>query len=261
MTIVKLGGSVITHKDKSPPQMNRKAIVRIVKELGVSIDKLVIVLGGGSYGHQPAHLYGYGNDKTPRNKLLDGIGPIHKNMIDLSIQVADTLNRYKIRTVVFSPFTHVIMHDGAVSAYPTELIKRSLKSEYTVLTHGDVCLDEVRGASILSGDTIIVHLAKSIGARRVLIGTNVDGVMEQNPTINPAAKYIPIISHTNMNEVLHSAGPSDTTDVTGGMHRKITELLELAKTNTAIHIFNLSVPGRLKALLQGHDTICTTITV
>ncbi len=220
----------------------------------------MIVLGGGSYGHQAAYQYGYGEDNTPKSRLIDGIGPIRQNMNELATEVSRILDNAGTRTIVMPPFTHTIMKDGHISTYSTDIIRRSLDSKYTVLTHGDVCFDETRGASILSGDTIIVHLARQLGARRVLIGTNVDGVFEEDPAENPDAKHIPIINWANKDEVLHSAGPSSATDVTGGMNRKIIELLEIAKTDIDIHIFNLTVSGRLKSLLHDQDTICTTVT-
>jgi isopentenyl phosphate kinase len=220
----------------------------------------VIVLGGGSYGHQVAYQYGYGEEDTAKSRLLDGIGPIRQKMNELATEVSQILDEKGTKTLVIPPFTHVIMKDGHISTYSTDIIRRSLDSKYTVLTHGDVCFDEVLGASILSGDTIIVHLAKQLGARRILIGTNVDGVFDKNPAEYPDAKHIPIINWANKDKVLSSAGPSSTTDVTGGMNRKIIELLEIAKTEIDIYIFNLTVIGRLKSLLQGQETVCTTVT-
>ena len=181
-------------------------------------------------------------------------------MNKLATEVSQILEDTGTRTIVIPPFTHVIMKDGHILSYSTDIIRRSLDSKYTVLTHGDVCFDEVRGASILSGDTIIVHLARKLNARRILIGTNVDGVFDKNPIEYPEAKLIPIINWANKDDVLHSAGPSSATDVTGGMNRKINELLEIAKTEIDIHIFNLTVSGRLKSLLDDKETICTTVT-
>ena len=261
MTIIKLGGSVITYKDRTPPEVNNNAISHIANELKVSNDNLILVLGGGSFGHQTAHKYGYGEEKVPIRRLLEGIGPIRENMTKLSTFVSDEFTRNGINSVVLPPFTHVTLDNGKISSYPTDILEKSLISGYRVITHGDVCFDQKLGASILSGDTIIVYLAKALKAKRVLIGTNVDGVLEQNPkdALNP--KIVPVINQSNRKDVLQLAGDSNSTDVTGGMYKKITELLQLAEESIDISIFNLTIPGRLESLLNGSPTICTTVSL
>jgi isopentenyl phosphate kinase len=49
--------------------------------------------------------------------------------------------------------------------------------------------------------------------------------------------------------------------VTGGMAKKIGELLELSNKDIEIAIFNLLVAGRLTDLLLGTPTICTRIRI
>ena len=259
LVIVKLGGSVITHKEQSPPQTNQELLIRIAKELKVHSGRLVIILGGGAHGHQAAHKFGFGDDTTPRRRLLEGVPEIRHNMTMLSNDVEEALSAEGIPAVVFSPFNNAKMQDGQLLEFPTHLIQHALDAGHVVVTHGDVCFDETRGASILSGETITVHLAKILKAKRILIGTNVDGVLEEDPNVNPDTQHIPIISSSNKEKVLHSAGPSGSTDVTGGMNRKITELFELVHEHSTIAIFNLKVPGRLLGLLEGTEVICTRI--
>jgi isopentenyl phosphate kinase len=106
-----------------------------------------------------------------------------------------------------------------------------LENGLVVLTHGDVCFDEETSASILSGDTIAVYLAKELNAETILIGTDVDGVMDDNPKLNPSAKHIPVINQENKESILSKTGPSTNTDVTGGMLKKLSELLEISNQN------------------------------
>ncbi|MFW9807630.1 MAG: hypothetical protein ACFFFK_12955, partial [Candidatus Thorarchaeota archaeon] len=72
LTIVKLGGSVITYKDSTPPKVNKKNLIRITKEMKSYRGELIIVLGGGAHGHQAAHSHGYGNPKSGKDILLKG---------------------------------------------------------------------------------------------------------------------------------------------------------------------------------------------
>jgi isopentenyl phosphate kinase len=257
--IVKLGGSVITHKDSSPPRVNEEHLSRIVKELTTCSSALIIVLGGGAHGHQAAHRHGFGNPDTPSKDLLAGISDIRHNMSILAMRVEEEMRQQGIRSVVFSPFTFVSLKDNLIDSFPTDLIKRTLETGASVIIHGDVCFDETKSVSILSGDTIAVYLARKLSARAVLIGTDVDGVLKENPKSNPDAKLIPIINRSDKKQILAHVGPSSSTDVTGGMAKKIDELLELSNRDIEIAIFNLLVTGRLTNLLQGKPTICTKI--
>ncbi len=259
LTLVKLGGSVITQKKVSPPTVNNMAINRIAKELQTHQGSLLVVLGGGAHGHQAAHIHGFGDSSTPLEKLLAGIPSIRHNMTLLSLEVEQALNANGIPSVVIPPFSSVSMHDGEIMNFPTDIIKWALEAHCAVIIHGDVCLDDVQGASILSGDTISVYLAKALDIKRVFIGTDVDGIFEENPRVNPNATLVSVIDSSNKDSVLAGAGTSAATDVTGGMARKAWELFELANQTTQIAIFNLTAPGRLTALLADKSTTCTGI--
>ncbi len=259
LTIVKLGGSVITHKDSTPPKINEKNLSRIAKELKAHRGELIIVLGGGAHGHQAAHSHGYANPSSPKEQLVKGIPPIRHNMTTLASSVETSLNKEGIPAIVISPFTSVTLRNGLIHNYPTSIIRKSLDNELVVVTHGDVCFDEEKTASILSGDTIAVHLTEKLNAETILIGTDVDGVLDDNPKLNPSAKYIPIINQENKETILSRTGPSTNTDVTGGMSKKLSELLKISRQDREIIIFNLLVPNRLKLLLQNESTICTRI--
>ena len=259
LTLVKFGGSVITKKDVVPPAINILEVSRIAKEIQATTKPVVIVLGGGAYGHQAAHKYGFGNPDTPSSKLLSGIPAIRHNMNLLSGGIETLLQSEGVSAVVIPPFPLVNLIDGQIEKFPLEVITKTLNSGHTVITHGDVCYDSTQGASILSGDTIIAYLANQLNASSVLVGTNVDGVLDANPNENPTARIIPTISEHNKEEVIGAAGPSSSTDVTGGMAKKLHDLFLISQQGTEVVIFNLSVPGRLEGLLKGDQVICTRI--
>jgi len=259
LVIVKLGGSVITHKESVPPTINEQHLSRIVKELAVHDGQLIVVLGGGAHGHQAAHKHGYGNPDTNPEKLLAGIPEIRHNMLQLASRVEDEFRTQGISGVIISPFMLATLQNGLIDNFPVDIIKSTLNAGIAVIIHGDVCYDKTKAASILSGDTIAKYLTEELQPKAVLIGTNVDGVMDDNPDTNPNAKHIPLINNSNKNQILTKSGPSSSIDVTGGMAKKITELLELASYDVDVAIFNLLIPGRLVALLQNDDVICTRI--
>jgi isopentenyl phosphate kinase len=261
LVIVKLGGSVITHKASAPPEVDRTNLSRIATELKTHDSRLIVILGGGAHGHQAAHAHGYGNPTTQSSQLLKGIPHVRHNMSTLALEVESILNNAGVPGVVISPFTTVWLKDGIITDFPLNLIQKTLDSNLVVISHGDVCFDTIKGASILSGDTIAVHLARELSAAALYLGTDVDGVLEDDPRRNPQAQLIPVISDSNKDEALKRSGPSSATDVTGGMSKKISELITLSSSGTEIAIFNLTVPNRLSDLLLGKPIPCTRITV
>ncbi|MBN2229914.1 MAG: isopentenyl phosphate kinase family protein [Candidatus Thorarchaeota archaeon] len=261
LIVIKLGGSVITDKKSMPPRVNLKSLRRIAKEIAVCGAPLLIVLGGGAHGHQAAHKHGFGNPNTPPDRLLLGIPDIRRNMSQLASRVEEELSQQGVLGAIFSPFNFVTLHDGFIHNFPTEIIEQTLNAGISVIIHGDVCIDMKKAASILSGDTIAVFLAEKFQAKSVFIGTNVDGVLTENPEINPDAKHIPLIDKTNKDQILALTGPSSSIDVTGGMAKKISELLDLANHKIDVVIFNLLIPNRLTNLFLGKPIICTRISL
>jgi isopentenyl phosphate kinase len=259
LIIVKLGGSVITHKESSPPKVDEKNLSRIAAELTSHDGQLIVVVGGGAFGHQAAYKYGFGNPDTDSKQLLNGIPEIRHNMLLLASRVEEELSNQGIPSVVISPFMFVKLENNLIEQFPLEIIRQTLNSGITVIIHGDVCFDVTGTAAILSGDTIVKYLAEQLHPKSVFIGTNVDGVMDDNPIENPDAKHIPLINNSNKDEILAVTGPSSSIDVTGGMTKKITELLDLASQDMEIVIFNLLVPNRLVALIANESVICTRI--
>lgn len=257
---MKLGGSVITHKELTPPQIHEENLTRIAKEIGTHTGRMIVVLGGGSHGHQAAHKFGYGDSRTSQKQLLSGIAHIRHNMTLLSLEVETSFNESGLASVVISPFSSSKLDNGRIITFPLEFISLALQAGIIPILHGDVCFDITRGASILSGDTIVTYLAENFRASHVFIGTDVDGIYTSNPQNDPNASLIPEIDDSNINLVLQRVGPSSSTDVTGGMQKKLTELLALTKQHQSeVAIFNLCVPGRLQSLLAQQSIPCTRI--
>jgi isopentenyl phosphate kinase len=57
MILIKLGGSIITNKEK-PESARRKTIDNILKQIKKVNEPMILVHGGGSYGHYWSVKYG-----------------------------------------------------------------------------------------------------------------------------------------------------------------------------------------------------------
>ena len=130
--------------------------------------------------------------------------------------------------------------------------------------HGDVVTDTTKGIEVLSGDQLVVYLAKALGAEKVGIGTNVDGVyagvrMGVDHADAKDFKIIRDITPSNLGEVKESLSGSGGVDVTGGMYGKIMELAELAETGIPSCVFNAEKPGNVATFLKGENVEGTLI--
>ncbi len=260
-TIIKLGGSVITYKSKTPPTTNRVIIHRIAQELASYNEPLILILGGGAHGHQAAHEHGFSTVSSNASSRTTGISHIRHNMTMLAHEVETALSATGVPSVVVPPFCTTVLRNGHITEYFTEAISNSLEAGLVVIVHGDVCFDLEQGALILSGDTLVSWLAMRYAARRILVGTDVDGVYDSDPRTNPDAALITRVDQSNMETIVQQTGPSMAVDVTGGMSKKLSELISLAKHGMEVVIFNLLVPNRLARLLRDEHTTCTRIEV
>ena len=81
--MLKLGGSVITEKGRAFSH-NISVIERIVKEIYESkVSSLIIIHGGGSYGHPIANYHGIADGFKERKQLL-GFSKTHEAMVSLN---------------------------------------------------------------------------------------------------------------------------------------------------------------------------------
>lgn len=85
-------------------------------------------------------------------------------------------------------------------------------------------LDTKLKGSVVSGDAIIPFLAKKLGAKKVLLGSDVAGIFTADPKKDAKAKRIPLIDKRNFKKVLKSVGESNSVDVTRGMKGKLENL-------------------------------------
>jgi isopentenyl phosphate kinase len=85
--------------------------------------------------------------------------------------------------------------------------------------HGDVIAHRSRGATIVSGDELVVALAERLDATRVGLCSSVPGVLDASGGVVPSV--------TDFAAVEDIVEESETTDVTGGMSGKVRALLPL----------------------------------
>jgi isopentenyl phosphate kinase len=262
LIILKLGGSVITHKNKSTPTLNHNNLKRLSQEIRKSgIKNLIIVHGAGSYGHPHAREYQIGEkigNQAELEKARIGFSITQQAVKELNLAVCRALTLEGIPAVSLSPSSFITTQNKRIKQIGTELIKKYLKQDFVPVLYGDVVLEEDSDykIAVLSGDQITTYLALHLKAERVILGTDVNGIYNQNPKIHPHAQLISLV---RSKKDLNFPGESDTLDVTGGMEGKLSELLVLAEKGIESEIINANQEGILEKTLKGERVIGTRI--
>ena len=116
------------------------------------------------------------------------------------------------------------------------------------MVHGDVALDNVRGATIISTEDVFIYLAREFRPTHILLAGEVVGVYERSDMTGP---IIPVITPGNVAQYLAALGGSHGTDVTGGMIGKVQQMLSVVTHDPTIaaRIFSGVPRGNVQRLL------------
>lgn len=240
--VVKLGGSAITHKDV-PFSADSPAIRRLAKELSSrSGRKVLLVYGGGSFGHAAAikHLSG-GIVQSP-----SGIAEIRAAMLRLTQELTSIFIEEGIPIFAVSTSSCFSYDRGSVRCglATLKLVSKALDAGLIPAMGGDIIMDRAGGGRILSGDAIARTLALRFKAKTLAFGTDVDGVIGPGGVMRS-------ISRRELPSIISKVG-GRAGDVTGGMAGKLKEIRGFhAKGGYEVVIFNARKPGLLRKLLLG----------
>jgi len=218
VTVLKLGGSVITDKDTAET-VDDAALSRAADAIASAADgegsPLVLVHGGGSFGHHHAARHGVSTTEGTRDAAA--LTEIHRAMGELNASVVDALQERGVAALPVRPLSLALRREEL--EVPLDGIELMLSEGFVPVLHGDVVVDAGNGGTILSGDEIVVAVARGLDADRVGLCSTVPGVLDA------AGDVIPAIG--SYDEVAAAVGDSDATDVTGGMAGKVRRLLAL----------------------------------
>jgi len=258
LTILKLGGSVITIKDK-PLTPNVDAIKRLAEEIFRADSKpLIIIHGGGSYGHPIAKKYGITEGFKNDSQLL-GISETHGAMVTLNSLFVRSLLECSLPAFSLSPSSFIMTKNGRIQTFNDRILKAALKIGLIPVLYGDAVFDVERGFTILSGDQIASTLAIMLNAERIIMGIDVDGLYDSDPKRNPSAHLIADISLKDLAKLIRHIGESKVPDVTGGMLGKILELKIAVKHGVEALIVNALSPDNIYKALKGEEVVGTRI--
>ena len=230
MILIKLGGSIITHKQK-PLTPNLFAINKIAYQLKKIKEPIVVVHGGGSFGHYWSVKYDMHTKPDKYNKK--GVSVVKNSMIELNKIILDSFLKHGLNPYCLPPTD--FMSGNKPDQKKIREIAKIAKAGLVPISYGDVIWFGENKFYILSGDKIMGILSEILKPRLVLFVLNVDGVysdMKTKKLLREIKGEKAAISKVGM-------------DVTGGMSRKIKEATSISKSGTNVFLVNGNKPNRI----------------
>jgi isopentenyl phosphate kinase len=267
LVFLKLGGSLITNKDKPyTPRLDKLAeLAGQIAAYRTEGCRLVLGHGSGSFGHAAAKQYGTREGMPPHPSFSPKMGGVvrmdeggyWKGFAEVWFQ-ASKLNRFVmealraagIPAVALAPVSAVAARDIQVAAWNLQPIQSALEAGLLPVIYGDVIFDEARGGTILSTEDLFAHLARKLHPQQILLAGLEAGVWEDFPARTKLVNEISLQSYKAMRAGI---GGSASVDVTGGMKAKVEQMLGLLQEVPGLttQIFSAEEGGNLARALAG----------
>jgi isopentenyl phosphate kinase len=239
LVILKIGGSVITHKESSFPKMDYKNLEIVANQLKEIKQPYVLVHGAGSFGHPIARKAKIDINKGIENeKQILIVAEAQRLQNKLNCFVAQALIKKGIPAMPCQPSSHAVLRKGRIKRMETKAISGMLKLGLIPVCYGVPAFDEFFGIVVLSGDQITPYLAQKLKAKRIIEASGVDGIYTSDPKVNKKAKKIKEINVQNFEEIKKCLSGSRAIDVSGGMLQKYLELIKSAKKGIKCQIIH-----------------------
>ncbi len=261
---LKLGGSLIT--DKTQPYTPRlDSLGRLAREIQSVLTRkpdlrLVVGHGSGSFGHYavvealaphpyppPEHLgpHGYAD-------YWHGFAEVWYRASQLNRYVVEALHAAGICVVSFPPSAMAQAEGGQIHEWNVSQIETALDAGLVPIIYGDIAFDAATGATILSTEMLMFHLARQLHPRLILLAGLEEAVWADFPA---RRQRIDKITSNGFDALSGRIAGSHGTDVTGGMRAKVQEMLALVSEipGVTVQIFSGEGAGNVERALEGEQ--------
>ena len=270
--IIKLGGSIITDKS-NPFSLRKDRIKALIEQIAQyyrstqhenNSSKIIIVHGGGSFGHPMANQYliHKGINHNIENQIL-GLSKTHFAMLQLNMEITKALEKESIPFLVFPPaICFQKDNEGMISFKNKESLIEALKKEIIPIFFGDIVFTSRNNFGILSGDDIIEYLAENLcwitkgtaKVSKVVYVFDQDGIFYETETNERK-----IFNEFSENSLIlfKNINLNNSIDVTGSIEKKIETILRITRLGIPVELINGYESKRLMESLKGW---CSTST-
>ena len=260
--ILRIGGSVLTDRNKSKPNINFANINILASEIKKAKKEkdfdLLIVHGMGAFGHPIAKKFNI-HKKGISPKKIKGVALLADSLRKLNSIFVSFLISKGLNTINY-PSNYAITDNRKIVYMPIETIKKYLQLGFIPILYALPVYDVSNSISILSADHLAPYLAKSLKPKLLISGVSIEGVYDYNPKKNSNAKLVKKITPLTFKKLIKEIGGTHYVDVTGGMVRKLTELLNVTDCGVKSRIINITRPNILSQTIIGNKNYGTLVT-
>jgi isopentenyl phosphate kinase len=228
--ILKIGGSVATHKNRPGVSLRTdllKKIAQIIKLAKKSKNfDLILLHGAGGAGHQLAHKYNLKSGARKSIQKWRASFESHLTNQRLDMEIVQIFVSEGLRVISAHTASIIVQKNKRISKFNLEVIKEALRNNCIPILYGEMVFDEVLGMTICSGDAIVPILAKELNAQKIFFATDVSGVFNKDPYLHKDTNLLEklALSEIKKGERM-KLSESHNIDTTGGLAGKINNML------------------------------------
>lgn len=252
LTIIKLGGSIVTHKQSGHPVLRLDVVRRLARELAKlrrsgKIDHCVLLHGAGSFGHPTVFRYRLNGRRLSR-QTIGMVGKTIRLVDSLTTQITEQLLDADIPVIPLHTTSLVTGRDHRWNFHGKKIIQHILRSGAVPLLGGQLVLADDGRSVVLSADRLAVIIARLFRTTRIIFCTDVDGVYNHFPP-RAGERAIARFDRRQLTTFIHDQTIRPrSTDVTGSMVGKLRAITSL--THGTITIINGLRAGRLSSAID-----------
>lgn len=260
--ILKLGGSLLTDKNK-PFSLRKEKIKDAVQQIIDANVKLILIHGGGSFGHPLAKKYKITegvNKEIPEQ--IKGLSETHHSMTNLNSYLVDLFLEKKYPVFSIQTSSIFFIKSNQVHVNSINVIETALDLGILPILYGDIILKEEESFSIISGDEIIFELCdnlKKYNISKVIFTMETDGIYITTKN----QKSEPILleeCYCEELEALDLAEMGQKIDVTKGIKGKINFIKKICEKRIPVQLVNGLENGYIYGSLKNQEIRSTNIT-
>lgn len=247
MIVLKIGGALLTEKEGyCTPNLATiaaygHALSKVVSQHGQDI---IIVLGGGSFGNGVPLRYNITAKSSPD---LHDISRMTVAMMQWMSIVVEAWREFELPLYPFQASSIIYIDQNNEAKGFLEPVNMAIESGLIPIISGDLIFHKNGTRSIFSSDFIPAVLSKSIQISKVVMLSDVAGLLDYSLPSKPLIRRV----RTDERVLIQAAaGRSSKPDFTGGMSTKVEALSELALLGIGGLIADGRVPERLESILS-----------
>ena len=264
IVVLKLGGSLLTDKNK-PKSIREDVIKSAVQQIIDANIKLILIHGGGSFGHPLAKQYAIskGIDSSIKSQII-GLTKTHNAMNEFNSYIVNLFLEKGYPVLPIQPSSIFIRDLNKISIHSIDIIEALLNLNILPILYGDIIFDKKGSFSILSGDQIIFKLCESIKKfqiSKVIFTMETDGIYINDKRKDKNSPILATDLYSNQLEFLSLADLGQKIDVTGGIEGKFNSVKKICDLGIPVQLINGLKNSYILKSLTNQKINCTNVLI